>query len=120
MNTTLNSIFLRLDVNMRNLTSKAIAQIIVKIIYSNVSPMSKRDIRESLANINDCKHLNDTEIDAILESLTENEIKSDKGRYSISSAKRRIIDASIQESDLRRDQILDKYFFSPEFKPRSS
>ena len=96
---------------MRNLTSKAIAQIIVKIIYSNVSPMSKRDIRESLANINDCKHLNDTEIDAILESLTENEIKSDKGRYSISSAKRRIIDASIQESDLRRDQILDKYFF---------
>lgn len=110
MNTTLSSIFLRLDVNMCNLTSKAIAQIIVKIIYSNESPMSKRDIKESLANINDCKHLNDAEIDAILESLTEKEIKLDKGKYHMSSAKRRSIDASIQESDLRKKQIIDKYF----------
>lgn len=117
MNTTLSSIFLRLDVNMRNLTSKAIAQIIVKIIYSNVSPMSKRDIKESLANINDCRHLNDVEIDAILESLTEKEIKLDKGKYYISSAKRRIIDTSIQESELRKNQIVDKYFLRLNTRP---
>ena len=76
MNETLNSIFVRLDVNLQNLTSRAIAQIIVKILYVHNDGMSKNEIKNELAVINNQCHLNDTEIDDILASLVPSEIKA--------------------------------------------
>ena len=51
MTETLNSIYLRLNVDMQNLASKAVAQIIVKIIYANDGGMTKGEIKKKLAKI---------------------------------------------------------------------
>lgn len=107
---TLNSIYLRLDVDMQSLASKAIAQIIVKLVYSNKGRMSKNDIKAGLAKVNGGKSFNDEEIDEVLKELSEKELRYHKGWYSLSTSKRENIDKSINESDERRSAIIDKFF----------
>lgn len=109
---TLKSIYLHLDVDMQNLASKAIAQIIVKIVYSHGGSMSKSEIKTALAQINEGKSFNDDEIDGILKELVEKEISYRKGRYSLSQSKIDNISKSIVESEQRRQSIIDKYFSS--------
>ena len=111
MDKTLRSIYLRLDVNMQHLTSKAIAQIIVKIIYTNEGGMKKNEIKEALAKVNEWRHIDDKEIDDILNVLVPKEIKLRNGVYSLSSAKRESIRKSIEESEKRKEYIIDKFFF---------
>ena len=111
MDKTLRSIYLRLDVNMQHLTSKAIAQIIVKIIYTNECGMKKNEIKEALAKVNEWRHIDDKEIDDILNVLVPKEIKLRNGVYSLSSAKRESIRKSIEESEKRKEYIIDKFFF---------
>lgn len=111
MDKTLRSIYLRLDVNMQHLTSKAIAQIIVKIIYTNEGGMKKNEIKEALAKVNEWRHIDDKEIDDILNVLVPKEIKLHNGVYSLSSAKRESIRKSIEESEKRKEYIIDKFFF---------
>ena len=52
MTETLNSIYLRLNVDMQNLASKAIAQITVKLVYANEGGMTKSEIMGQLAKVN--------------------------------------------------------------------
>ena len=96
---------------MQHLTSKAIAQIIVKIIYTNECGMKKNEIKEALAKVNEWRHIDDKEIDDILNVLVPKEIKLRNGVYSLSSAKRESIRKSIEESEKRKEYIIDKFFF---------
>lgn len=107
---TLNSIYLRLDVDMQNLASKAIAQIIVKIVYSNENSMSKKDIKEELAKVNGGKSFDDVEINNVLDDLANKELSYHGGRYSLSKSKRDKIGQTVAESEQRRNDIIDKYF----------
>lgn len=111
MDKTLRSIYLRLDVNMQHLTNKAIAQIIVKLIYTNEGGMKKNEIMEALAKVNEWRHIDDKEIDDILNVLVPKEIKLCNGVYYLSSAKRESIRKSIEESEKRKEYIIDKFFF---------
>lgn len=110
MNNTLNSIFVRLDVNMRNLTSKAIAQIIVKILYANGGRMTKKQIIEALAQVNDCAQLAEKDVEELLTKLSVNEIQHRKGQYYLSSSKREKIKNTITKSEERNNTILDRFF----------
>lgn len=110
MKDTLNSIYLRLDVDMQNLASKAIAQIIVKIVYSHENSMSKNDIKEELAKVNGGKSFNDVEINNVLDDLANKELSYHSGRYSLSKSKRDKIGQTVAESEQRRNDIIDKYF----------
>jgi hypothetical protein len=110
MKDTLKSIYLRLDVDMQNLASKAIAQIIVKIVYSHEKSMSKNDIKEELAKINGGKSFNDVEINNVLDDLANKELSYHSGRYSLSKSKRDRIGQTVAESEQRRNDIIDKYF----------
>lgn len=113
MTEALNSIYLRLNVNMQNLASKAVAQIIVKIVYANDGGMTKGEIKEKLAKVNDGKSISDSEIDEILKKLSDKEhaeLTCHKGRYNLSKARRDKIFQSISESDQRRNEIIDKFF----------
>jgi len=107
---TLNSIYLRLDVDMQNLASKAIAQIIVKIVYSHENSMSKKDIKEELAKVNGGKSFNDVEINNVLDDLANKELSYHSGRYSLSKSKRDKIGQTVAESEQRRNDIIDKFF----------
>lgn len=111
MQDTLNSIYLRLDVNMQYLTSKAIAQLIVKILYSNGdSSMSASEIKQELANMNGGNRFDDTEIGDIIKDLEDKEIRQRNGRYYLSTSRKEQIRKSLEESKNRLNQILDRYF----------
>lgn len=110
MDKTLRSIYLRLDVNMQHLTSKAIAQIVVKLIYANNGGMKKHEIKEALAKVNEYRHIDSKEVDDILDSLVPKEIKLHQGIYSLSTAKRENIRKSIEESEQRKEKIIDTFF----------
>lgn len=110
MNDTLNSIFVRLDVNLQNLSSKAIAQIIVKLLYKHNGRMKKQAIYDALADVNCHNHLSNNDIDEILNKLSEREIRFQGGDYYLSQSKKEKIKASIDESEERKKRILDKYF----------
>ena len=111
MKETLHSIYLRLDVNMQYLTSKAIAQIIVKILYSkgNTS-MTVGEIKRELAELNEGKRFDDTEIDEIIHDLEKKEIRQRNGRYYLSTSRKETIRKSLEESNTRQNYILDHYF----------
>ena len=107
---TLNSIYLRLDVDMQNLAEKALAQLIVKIVYSTDNSMSKTDIKAKLKEINAGLCFNEAEIDNILAGLASKELSYHNGRFSLSKSKREKITLSVKESDKRREEIIEKYF----------
>lgn len=108
---TLNSIYLRLDVNMQYLASKAIAQIIVKIVYSNSDgSMTVGEIKKELAKLNEGNRFDDAEIDAIITDLEDKELRQRNGRYYLSTSRRDKIRKSLEESEERQNAILNKYF----------
>lgn len=107
---TLQSIYVRLNSNLQNLTSKAIAQIIIKIVYVNNRSLTKQEIKDALAVVNDCKHINNNEVDQILENLVPQELKLNDGRYSLSTSKKESIKKSLEYSENRLSEILNKYF----------
>ena len=110
MNDTLNSIFVRLDVSLQNLSSKAIAQIIVKLLYKHDGRMKKQAIYDALAKVNSCNHLGKKDVDEILDKLSEREIQHKGGDYYLSHSKKEKIKKSIEESEERKKRILEKYF----------
>ena len=110
MDKTLRSIYLRLDVNMQHLASKAIAQIIVKLIYISEHGMKKREIKDALARVNEWRHIDSKEVDDILDGLVPQEIKLHQGVYSLSTSKREHIRKSIEESEERKEKIIDTFF----------
>lgn len=73
--------------------------------------MKKNEIKEALAKVNEWRHIDDKEIDDILNVLVPKEIKLRNGVYSLSSAKRESIRKSIEESEKRKEYIIDKFFF---------
>lgn len=110
MTETLNSIYLRLNVDMQNLASKAIAQIIVKLVYANEGGMTKGEIMDKLAKVNDGKSIDDSEIDEILKELSQSELTCHKGRYNLSTARRDKINQTVSESEQRRAEIISRFF----------
>ena len=95
---------------MQNLASKAIAQIIVKLVYANEGGMTKGEITEKLAKVNDGKNLDDSEIDEILKELSHTELICRKGRYNLSTARRDKINQTVLESEQRRAEIISRFF----------
>jgi hypothetical protein len=110
MDKTLRSIYLRLDVNMQHLTSKAIAQIIVKLIYANNGGMRKNEIKDALAKVNEWRHIDSKEVDNILDNLVPKEVKLHNGLYTLSTPKRDNIRKSIEDSEKRKEIIIDTFF----------
>lgn len=110
MTETLNSIYLRLNVDMQNLASKAIAQIIVKLVYASETGLTKDEIVEKLAKVNDGKSIDDSEIDEILKELSHSELTCHKGRYNLSTARREKINQTVSESEQRRAEIVSRFF----------
>ena len=110
MDKTLSSIFVHLDMGMKSLSEKAIAQIIIKVLYASENAMSKAEIKDALAKINDCKHLDSCAIDETIAALSAKEIKCNKGKYYLSQSKREAIKKVKNDSENRRKYILTTYF----------
>lgn len=111
MDKILKSIYLRLDPTNKSLTKAAISQLLVKIVYASKNPLPEQQIIVNYKAIIGNKMLDENEIKNCLSLLIEeNFITQNKGVYHISTSKRKKIDASCEESENRRNEIIKTYF----------
>ena len=110
MDSILKSLYVRLDSNTDSLTANAIGQILVKIVYSRNGRITKKEIFEAYASLNETKKINEIEIGKILDSLIGSEIQKRGGYYYLSNSKLKMIQKAEEGSKVRRTEILSHYF----------
>ncbi len=111
MDKTLKSIYLKLDPTNKSLTKAAISQLLIKVVYASLSPLSEKEIIEEYKTIIGNKTLNEDEIKNCLSQLVnEKSVVLHKGSYHISTSKRKKIDSSCKESENRKSNIIESFF----------
>lgn len=109
---TLKALSIRLDSPAQTLTKDAIAQLLIKIIYSNPNSMTRAQILDSYKRIVGWDDARRDEINHILDSLKNTEIQYNKGNFYLSKTKRESIDQIKLESENRFNNIIERYIKS--------
>ncbi len=112
MDKTLSTIYLKVKSETRTLTNSAIAQILVKIIYSKEHRLSFNEIISLYKDFTRRRTVNEDTLREILTNLcSTNEIKlSIKNEYYITDSKRKQIKAACESSRKRREDIINRFF----------
>lgn len=110
MKKKLQTIYLRVDSSSRSLTKRALAQLLLKIIYSFKNPPSKKEIIDELSGILGTVISNEKIETAFELLLTDNKIFESQNKYIISTAKREQIDIALTEYENRQKRIIESYF----------
>ncbi|MCM1531798.1 MAG: hypothetical protein NC048_04575 [Bacteroides sp.] len=112
MDKILNTLYLKVKSETKTLTNSAIAQILVKIIYSNENRLPFETIVSLYKKFTGRKSVNENIIRDVLSTLcATNEIKlSTKNEYYITDLKRKQIDSTCESSKKRRKNIIDTFF----------
>ena len=110
MDKTLKNIYLRIDATMQTLHRKAIGELLLKIIYQQNGSISFDDIckayqKETKGAIVDRKLLESI----LVEMVSSNEVKTEEGRYRLSSGKRKKIDKQASSFEEQIDRVIDNY-----------
>lgn len=113
MERTLQSLYIKTDASYKTLTKSAIAQVLIKLLYSLGGRATAQELLNAYRNGVPKKSLSDDDFEEIIRGLIEkNEIKPDKNTYKLSTNKFNRIQRSIKESNNRVDEILENYFRS--------
>lgn len=112
MDKILSTIYLKVKSETQTLTKSAIAQILVKIIFSNVKRMKLEEIIVAYKEFTKRKNVDEAAISDILSNLCKtSEIKlSQKNEYYITESRRKQINDYCESSRKRNIDILTKYF----------
>lgn len=112
MDKILSTIYLKVKSETQTLTKSAIAQILVKIIYSSEKRMSLKDIIAAYKAFTNRKCIDENIITELIENLCKNsEIqKSAKNEYYLLPSRRSQISKCCEDSANRANAILDRYF----------
>ena len=112
MDKVLSTIYLKVKSETQTLTKSAIAQILVKIIYSSEKRMSLKDIIAAYKAFTKRKCIDENIITELIENLCKNsEIqKSAKNEYYLLPSRRSQISKCCEDSANRANAILDRYF----------
>lgn len=113
MDKVLSTIYLKVKSETQTLTKSAIAQILVKIIYSSEKRMSLKDIIAAYKAFTNRKCVDEQIIIELIENLCKNsEIQiSSKNEYYLSPSRRKQISKYCEDSVNRTNAILERYFF---------
>jgi hypothetical protein len=106
----LQTIYLRVDSASKSLTKRALAQLILKIIYSFSIAPAKAEIITELGGILGTAISTDKIESALELLLKEGKISGKQSRYYISPDKKDKIDIAINEFENRQKRIIEKYF----------
>ena len=111
MEKVLQSICVHVDAAYKTLADKAIAQLLVKLLYSCNRPLKKEELAK-LADDQTHKNIGQiADLDIILDELAKRkEVIFHKGKYGITTAKREKIKKSIENSKERVDRLITEYF----------
>jgi hypothetical protein len=110
MKKILLTMYLRVDSSSKSLAKRALAQLILKIIYFLGSSPTKDEIVNELSAILETTISNERIADAFKLLLNENKISELRGRYSIDQNKKNKIETAYNEFINRQDRIIDKFF----------
>lgn len=110
MKKNLQTIYLRVDSSSKSLTKRALAQLLLKIVYFFDSPPTKAQVTSELAGILGTS-ISASKIDDAFELLaTDGKISERQGNYSITADKKKKIDIAVDEFVNKQNRILEKYF----------
>jgi len=110
MKKTLQTIYLRVDSSSKSLTKRALAQLLLKIIYFFDTPSTKEQVTIELSGILGTS-ISSNKIDDALELLqTDGKSLERHGKYSIFPEKKKKIDIAVNEYNNRQNRIIEKYF----------
>jgi len=102
--------YLRIDSSSKSLTKRALAQLLLKIIYFYDSPPTKDQVTIELTGILGAS-LSTKKIDEAFELLmTDAKIAEQHGKYLIFPEKKDNIDAAVNEFISRQERIIKHYF----------
>lgn len=112
MDKTLSTIYLKVKSETETLTNSAIAQILVKVIYSSEKRLAYNDIIALYKEFTNRKSVDENTISEILENLlSTGEIKiSVKNEYYITDTKRKQIESACEASQKRKEDIINRFF----------
>jgi len=110
MKKILQTIYLRFDSSSKSLTKRALADLILNIIYSLSSPPNKDEIVKELSGVLGTTISNEKLNAAFELLLSENKITASNGIYLIDPNKRIKIDTAYNEFINRQNRIIDKFF----------
>ena len=110
MKKMLQIMYLRFDSSSKSLTKRALADLILKIIYSFNGSPNKDEIVKELSGVLGTTVSNEKINAAFALLLDENKITASNGAYSIDPNKRIKIDTAYNEFINRQDRIIDKFF----------
>lgn len=111
MDRTLSTIYLKVKSETRTLAKSAIAQVLVKILFSKEKRMPLGEVITAYKEFT-CRHqVDERAIEDIMEMLCEKtEIrKSSKNEYYLTSSRREEIRDCCDQSTRRIDKIIDTY-----------
>ncbi len=110
MKKNLQTIYLRVDSSSKSLTKRALAQLLLKIVYFHGSPPTKAQVSSELAAILGTS-INTSKIDDAFELLTtDGKIIEKQGKYTIAADKKEKIDIAVNEFNNKQTRILENYF----------
>lgn len=110
MDKILKALHLRLDSTSKSLTKNAISQLIIKILFQHISPITFSQIEEDLKSVLGTKIDSERIEKGIEKLLDKNEINFSKKRYSLTRSNRKTLDGRYTESQSRLNRIIEKYF----------
>lgn len=117
MDKTLKNIYLRIDATMQTLHRKAIGELLLKIIYQQSGSISFDDICKAYQKETKGAIAYRELLTSILgEMVSSNDIKTEEGRYRISTGKRKKIDKQTSSFEEQINRVIDKYI-KPAFTP---
>ena len=111
MEKILQSIFVHVDASSKTLANNAIAQLLIKLLYTCDKPIKKDEFARMIDEQTHMSISTSDSFDAIMDTLVERkEIAFKKGEYCLSSSKRERIKKTIETSKERIEKILDVFF----------
>ena len=106
----LQTMYLRFDSSSKSLTKRALAQLILKTIYSLDKSPTKGEIVNELSGILETTISNEKITDALSLLLNENKISESRGIYHIDQNKKNKIETAYNDFINRQNGIIDKFF----------
>jgi hypothetical protein len=110
MRKKLHAIYIKSDTSCKELAKTALAQLILKVIFSHEMPISSDKIKSEVNDILDAKLHSNKITEAIDLLFAEDKIKRLKDEYGLTSSRRKKMDLAYQEFIERHNRIIEKYF----------
>ena len=116
LRTNLLTLYLRYDFNFKTISTVALSELVLKILYFGGKSMSLKEIKskiEEIINSDIDYHL----LDSILSKLLRTDVLFNNNKYVLSDPKKADIQSMQMDSDCLHQKVLKSYFNNTRISP---